>query len=270
MITAVFAPPRTGKTAWITAQALSHMRGRQAREDVRFSRRIIEPLQNNGFMFSLPENIKHLVFADFPIWDKRGAVTSWEINGFDLGLPNKQHKVKFIPPGSVLILDEFQKYLNSRDFQRLADFVSRFYELHGHWYLRIYVAIQRPMLIDKNVRELITEVVEIKEMKHTYTHDLLTRTQWDCRVFSNMALAVRYIESGKTLQAGEKQVYTFNGNIFKHYNAQNFFPFFLRDNYTRESFDMVPSFVCGNSMRDIKLFNSIYTFETPETFGKAR
>ena len=82
MITIIFAPPRTGKTAFMTSRALQRMRGIQARQDIKSCKRVLEPLNNNGFNLSLPKSMRHLVFSDYPIFGNRRGTGSYEVNGY--------------------------------------------------------------------------------------------------------------------------------------------------------------------------------------------
>lgn len=269
MITMIYAPPGFGKTALATHFGLERMRGPLARADIKACDKILEPLNNNGFKLSLRPNTKHLTFADYPIIGNRKATrTSWEIDGYYLGLPNATHPTMFLPPHALIILDESQKYYDSRKSNYLSDFVSRFFELHRHYDLEIIITVQRPGLIDLNIRELSQRVIEVLGMDHKYEHGLLRRTIWHCREYDNVALALRNIDSGKTLKVGKQTKYVHEGNIFKHYDSKNWFPAFLKDKGERKYFDMRPAKRCAKTLAAIKEFNELHNCEVPETYLK--
>ena len=163
MLTQICGIPRVGKTALMTRDALIHLKGAQAHRDLIKSRKLLKPLNENGFNYVLPED--HLVFSDYGIsTGAHGRIRNYEIDGFHMGLYNDVHPTVFIPPGSNVYLDEAQKYYNSKENAKLADFVSRYYELHGHFRLTITLTMQRPILIDKNIRELVGEVFMFRSL----------------------------------------------------------------------------------------------------------
>ena len=125
MITLIFGKPGAGKTALMTRLALECMTGKIARKDCKSSKAEIEAYNDGGF--SLSTDFEHLVFADYKIQARHGKVRSWDMDGFEYGLPDPKHTTAFLPPYSRLFFDEAQKYLNSRR-SGLADSVSRAYE----------------------------------------------------------------------------------------------------------------------------------------------
>lgn len=265
-ITIIFGLPRVGKTALMTNLALQCMRGSAARQDLKSCSKLIKPLNANGFFLSAP--LKHLVFSDYFIQtNKRAEIVNNEVNGFYLGLPNKSHPTVFLSPYSRIYLDEAQKYYNSRE--RISDFVSRFYELHGHYRLNITMAVQRPGLIDVNIRELAVEVIEVESLKHEYDHGKIVGSIWTCNVFSNAAKVQKYIDGGKSDKLGDKVRYYFEGNIFNHYDSYNFFPTFFNERYT-EDFSKTVAKKCGKNLIDIKAFNTTHDYAVPETYYKSK
>lgn len=260
----VFGVPGSGKSAFMTFQELGFMGGAPAFNALRSCNGLIRQLNDSGFKLELP-SVKHLAFSDWTVLkDPYTKITNNEIDGFRLGLPNKRHDTLFIPPFSKIFLDEAQKYLNSR--RRIATYISRFYEMARHFYIDILLASQRPALIDLNVRELADTVIKIERMEHEYKHEMLTRTEWIVREFENCAAAIRYIESGEKGKAGEKKSYVYDGNIFRHYDAHNFFPLMFKNKYETTYFDVLKAKPCGMNLQDIKRFNLLHDYEVPKTF----
>ena len=267
MITEICGIPRAGKTALMTSLAMQHMTGIQAHRDLKQCRKLLAPLLAGGFGYAPPDD--HLVFADYTIQTHRGRVTNYECDGFYLGLAQDTHPTMFLPPASHVYLDEAQKYYNSREgASKLADFVSRFYELHGHYRLNITLTVQRPMLIDKNIRELAGEVLYVRKLEHEKQGGRIVRSVWDCYRFDSSAAAVAYIDSGFDRQAaGERVQFEYVGNIFRHYDSYAFFPAFLRDRYD-SAFDLRHAVVCSYTRAGIMDFNDQHDYSVPETYFK--
>lgn len=267
MITEICGIPRAGKTALMTKFALEHMTGVQAHRDLRFSQKLINPYVAEGFPYVLPDD--HLVFADYTIFTRRGTVTNYEVDGFHLGLAQDIHPTMFLPPASYIYLDEAQKYVNSREgASKMADFVSRYYELHGHYRLNITLTVQRPMLIDKNVRELAGDVIYVRKLEHENTGQRILRSQWSCYSFDSSAAAIAYIDSGFNERLrGDRKQFVYDGNIFKHYDSYAFFPMFLRDRYDC-SFDLRHAITASCTIDGVKDFNDQHDFLVPETYFK--
>lgn len=267
MITEICGIPRAGKTALMTRLALDHLTGAQAHKDLRFSAKLLEPYNAGGFRYKLPDD--HLVFADYTVHTRRGTVTNYECDGFYLGLSQDVHPTMFLPPGAYIYLDEAQKYFNSREgASKLADFVSRFYELHGHYRLNVTLTVQRPMLIDKNIRELAGEVIYVRELEHQKNGNRILRSMWDCYSFDSSAAAVSYIDSGFNEKLrGDRVRFEYEGNIFKHYDSYSFFPAFLRDRYD-DNFDLRHAVPCTCTVDGVKDFNDQHDYTVPETYFK--
>ncbi len=269
-ITIICGIPRAGKTALMTRFALEHMKGVQAHRDLIKCRKLLAPLNNGGFHYEPPAD--HLVFADYTIMSgANGRIKSYECNGFFLGLYNKvEHPTMFLPPSSNIYLDEAQKYFNSRDSKNLADFVSRFYELHGHYRLNVCCTVQRPKLIDLNIRELAAEVIFVEALEHEQTGRRVTRSQWTCFQWDNVAAAIAYIEGGKskTLR-GDKVRFEYAGNIFKHYDSYALFPAFLKGNED-ESFNLRHAVPTGYTRAEVADFNDQHDYTVPDTYYKKR
>lgn len=262
MITIIFGPPRAGKTALMTKFALDYMTGSNARRDLKACRAQIDALNRGGFQLSYPTD--HLVFSDYTITARHGKIQSHYANGFDFGLPDPDHYTDFIVPYSRFFFDEAQKYLNSRR-KDLADSVSRAYELHGHARLNVTLAVQRPKLIDLNVRELATEVIEVDELRHEYDHGIIIGSTWFCRRYEKATDALRAIDGQKVDY--EPVNYDFNGNIFKHYDSFFFAPSFLNGRY-RQDFDIVNTGGYGKNVDDVRRFNQEHSYRIPKGYYK--
>ena len=237
MITIVFAPPRTGKTCFIT-----HMGNMQAfnRERNKLMQRELLQKQQNGF-----ENIKtipiHCVSSNYDMIFKKFRYSprfSRRINPYRLGFSNKFVKTHFNFPYEVICITEAQKYLNSRMSRYFPDWQSRWYEQHGHNNLDIFLDTQRPMLIDVNIRELAQFVEIIKLIKYTDANGNIIGLAWHIRKIENSSLFDRYMASGKKdKECYTEEIVTADYNVFACYDSQNCKPKFY-DGHFEEDIDL--------------------------------
>lgn len=224
LITIIFAPPRTGKTCFLT-----HCLNMCAFDRTRNSAMKKEILNKNagGFELSIP---KHCVSANYDITFKKFGYSprfSRRINPYRLGFANEFVKVHFNLPFEAIGITEAQKYLNSRMSMYFPEWQSRWYEQHGHDNLDIFLDTQRPMLIDVNIRELakFVEIVNLK-IKHDKNGQVKS-LKWTIRNIENSSLFDRYMQSGKK----DKSCYTqetvvANYNVFELYDSQSCKPKF--------------------------------------------
>lgn len=166
MITIIFAPPRTGKTCFLTHTAC----------ETAFDRQRNRAMQNeiaskiaNGFdgIQTIPI---HCVAANYDITMRKFGYRprlSRRINPYRLGFANDFVKTHFGLPRECYFITEAQKYLNSRMSRFFPDWQSRWYEQHGHNNLDVWLDTQRPMLIDVNIREL-SQFIEIVKLDKFY------------------------------------------------------------------------------------------------------
>ena len=161
------------------------------------------------------------------------------VNGYYMGLSNERLKTQFLPPYAKIFLGESQRYYNSRKSGSFPDFVSRFYEMHRHFGLDIYLDVQRVRLIDPNIRELCRHFIEVQGMEHTRDQlGRITRTVWHCREFGNWIDFEDYLNTGADTY--KETTYSYVGNIFDCYDSFSFF-----ENY-------LPEDVAGNDICYLK------------------
>ena len=236
MITIIFAPPRTGKTCFMTNIAREAMFDR---ERTLLMQSEIQAKKAGGFtgIKTIPE---HCVSANYDITGRRFRCTprrSRRINPYRLGFANPYVKTHFNLPYELICITEAQKYLNSRMSRLFPDWQSRWYEQHGHNNLDIFLDTQRPMLIDVNVREL-SKFIEIIKLDLEYgVRGNITKMIWTIRRIDNSNLFDRYMASGKK----DKDCYTeetvvADYNVFECYDSQSCKPKFY-DGHFDEDFD---------------------------------
>lgn len=269
MITIVFAPPRTGKTCFITHMA--NITAFDRRRNRAMQTEILNK-QQNGFA-----NIKtipiHCVSSNYDIICRKFGYSprfSRRINPFRLGFANKYVETHFSLPYECICITEAQKYLNSRMSMYFPEWQSRWYEQHGHNNLDIWLDTQRPMLIDVNIREL-AQFIEIITLKKEYDeYDKIKRLIWKIRKIENSSLFDRYMQSGKK----DKECYVeeevvANYNVFDCYDSQNCKPKFYQ-NHFEEDFDYSESEQIVDTIDGYKKYLEENDDELPENFYQRR
>lgn len=236
MITIIFAPPGFGKTVFMT-----YMLYLNAFDKVRNRKMRLEILKKQASGF---KNIKtipvHCVSANYDCCFKKFGYSprySRRINPYRLGFDNSFVKTHFNLPFECIGITEAQKYLNSRLSVYFPDWQSRWYEMHRHDDLDIWLDTQRPMLIDVNVRELarFIEIVNLK-VKTDKAGKVISLT-WKIRVIENSSLFEKYMSSGKkdkSCYVEEKVVA--DCNVFSFYDSQSAKPKFYAGHFD-EDFD---------------------------------
>lgn len=263
MITIIFAPPRTGKTCFMT-----HCLNMIAfnRERTRKMEREIIKKNNNGFNLSIP---KHCVSSNYAINFRKFGYRprpSRIINPFRLGFDNQFVKTHFNLPYEVIGITEAQKYLNSRMSMYFPEWQSRWYEQHGHDDLDIFLDTQRPMLIDVNIREL-AQFIEIVDLKLSYDRfGKVDALKWRIRKIENSQLFDKYMASGKK----DKTCYTEETviaeyNVFDLYDSQSCKPKFYAGHFD-EDFDYQESQPTEESLEGYIKYMEENDDEMPKNF----
>lgn len=259
MITIIYGKPRVGKTSYMTARlneyAFSEIRRKQIRAE-------IMQRNANGFSLSVP---KYSVATNYTaVFRKFGytARPSVVINPYCLGFKNDSVDTYFLPPYTAIGIMEGQRYFNSRNFKKFPDWVSRFYELHGHNYLDIFIDTQRPNLIDTNIRELACFVEIIEKV------DTVNGCKWYCRYIDSEFERVRYNDSGRT----DKNFFTefefeIDYNVFSLYDSRESKPLFYDGNYDKD-FDLNYSKFIDGSKQSFIEYNKQHGNELPQNFYK--
>lgn len=177
--------------------------------------------------FARPDNPP--LFSDFKVNIKVGYEKYFEpyfVNGFYLGLPNEQLNVMHVPPFSKIFLGEAQRYYDSRKSSRFPGFISRFFEMHRHYGIDIFLDVQRPNLIDLNIKALCRRFIEVREMQNLRDDSgQIVKSIFDCRQFDSWTACEKYIAGD---QEGYSTVTFINeGNIFDCYDSHTYFKEFL-------------------------------------------
>lgn len=269
MITIIFAPPRTGKTCFLTHILNSYAFDRERNRNMQ---KEIMSKQMSGFK-NIKTNPIHCVASNYDITFRKYGYSrrqSRRINPYRLGFANKFVKTHFNLPYEVIGITEAQKYLNSRMSMYFPDWQSRWYEQHGHDDLDIYLDTQRPMLIDVNIRELASFIEIVKLKIHTDENGKVDRLTWTIRKIENSSLFDRYMASGKK----DKDCYTeetvvADYNVFALYDSQSCKPKFY-EGHLEEDFDLVYSKKQEDNFENIVKYLKEVDDELPDEFYQKR
>ena len=269
MITIIFAPPRTGKTCFMT-----HVANGYAFDKARnraMAREIVGKIQSgfNGIK-TVPINC---VSANYDMTFKRYRYSprfSRRINPYRLGFDNPFVKTHFNLPYEVICITEAQKYLNSRLSMYFPDWQSRWYEQHGHNDLDVYLDTQRPMLIDVNIREL-SQFIEIVKLDIAYDgFGKPCSLTWHIRRIENSSLFDKYMASGKQDKSCyTAEVVTADYNVFACYDSQCCKPKFYQGHFD-EDFDYSPSEPTAQTLEGYIRYLEQNDDELPEGYYQKR
>lgn len=149
------------------------------------------------------------------------------IKGSEIGIGKKYKKLY---PGAVIFIDEAQNEFNSKsDLKRE---VSAFFEKCRHGNFEIWIASQRPILINKDIRDLSRHFVQIYKLtKIVAPFDIVCKLKWYCREFASRADVDEYVElskSGKIENISYLEiVYESSGDILDYYDSKSCLSEFL-------------------------------------------
>lgn len=224
MITVVFGKPGSGKTTLLAAIAKLFLDGGPISQEL-FKRIVseIEALNVEGFNYSLPRHAP--VYTNFVHRVRTGwnsSVGSYYIDGFHMGFPNKYVPVFNVFPGSKIFLSEAQRYYNSRKSNDFPEWVSRYFEEHRHFGLDIWLDVQRPGLIDLNIRDIVERFIQVLSVRLQRCEAAIDRH------FQAVFEVVNYnsyseVEAGK----GEPQTLVYDFNPFECFESQSYYRSFL-------------------------------------------
>lgn len=265
MIFVVFAKPRVGKTAFLTANMAPYLN--RSTDGLELHQRCCDEVQSinasGSFKFELPRHAP--VYTDFKNCFQVGYKryeSSYYIDGFHLGHENKYVDVFPVLPCSKVFLTEAQRYYDS-SHQKLPRWISGFYEEHGHFDLDIWMDTQRPILIHKNIRELVNYFIYVESM-HNFTDKSgnIVASRWELKYFDDWKYAEDFIDSGDTKHC-ESKTFDYVGNVFEHYESRCY-----RDQFipTKKQFSMVQHIQGVTNEKELEYSKQMYPQSAPDNY----
>ena len=218
-IYSVFGEPGAGKSAFLMFKA-AEMYFERGQELLENSRRIIEK-ENKKRKTKLtpPDRVPIYANFKFKIRNPDGSVYEpYYIKGSEIGIGKNYKKIY---PGAVIFIDEAQNEFNSKGDLNRA--VSLFFETHRHADFEIWIASQRPILINKDIRDLSRHFIQICKLEMTVApFDIICELKWNCREFNSRADVDEYVELSKKGMLDNvsyrETVYNGPGDILDYYD----------------------------------------------------
>lgn len=235
-IVLIFGKRGTGKTASNTNFALANLLDHN---NYLQSKEMCESLF--GENFNIP--FEHTVYSNYRMSSPYGYPT-YPVDPFKMVLPNQGLEYEIYVPFASFHIQEGQIYWNSK--KKLNRAISGFFENSRHAHFNIYIDVQRPMNIHKDIRELVDRFITVLSIEHTRNKQgKILKTVWHCLEFEDNVIVEKFLDSGdKTL--GTKTSYEFIGNIFNYYNSFDNIKLFYPDGelpkfYSWSEFEINPT-----------------------------
>lgn len=268
MITIICGLTGRGKTALATNFAIEKML--DSSEDYRNSMLEIKKLNAGGFVNLTTPPQRHLVYADYEI-KVNSRIHSYYVDGYELAIPNIYFKTAFLPPYSTIILDEAQKYYDSRMSKYLREEVYRFYQLHRHNHYNIILTCQRLGNIDLNIRALADKIIVCNdiEMKED-DYGNCDNFKWKIKEFTSVEVAERYCLSAELNEVknyGKDNIVKSKFPIFNFYNSYANKPVFYKYNEQR-NYDYYTEDGYVMTLQSFVKYNDNHYFVAPQGFWK--
>ncbi|MGN0813181.1 MAG: zonular occludens toxin domain-containing protein [Candidatus Coproplasma sp.] len=223
MIHEVFGDCKVGKTAFLTYQ-IKNLYLNHGDEILSFSKSIIaEENAKRQKKLSYPRKPPIYTNFDVTITKPDGTVFKpYRIVGNEIGLNefNPEGNYKYFYPAAHIFIDEAQCYFDSKGGE-LKRAISAFFEMHGHYDLDIWLAAQRGILIDKNIRNIAKDFKLIKELTHeTSVFGNVTKSFWRVWEFTDKCEFEKFLASDGSEGEHNEKFYVDNGNILDCYNSR--------------------------------------------------
>lgn len=232
MLEHVIGGPGSGKTSYvvhkIVTEDMSYINDRY-----RLCRKYLKSFNKKHSCNLTPPPQRHVVFSNIDIHRTLPTMSSYPINGFEFGAPNKFQQTKRLLPYGVYAFDESQQYWDSKGVTTLPPWVNRVFELRRHIMLKIYIITQKLTRLHSDIRSTVDIFTLIKKSIHTYeingkkyktnkflSHGKLLKTVFYGVNFDDESAVVKYLSGDHSV--GQKFKETHDGDIRKCYNPYEY------------------------------------------------
>lgn len=167
-----------------------------------------------GDDFDIP--LEHTVYSNYRLFSPYGYPT-YPVDPFKMVLPNQGLDYELYVPCASFHIQEGQIYWNSK--KKLNRAISGFFENSRHAHFNIYIDVQRPVNIHKDIRELVDRFITVLDFEHIRDErGKILKSIWHCLEFEDNAIVEKYLDS-KDNSLGVETTYEYVGNIFNYYNS---------------------------------------------------
>ena len=167
--------------------------------------------------FPFPE---HAVQSNEALWVEHygETIVNYDMPGDKNGMYDENYETYCPPPSSIIRWDEAQKETDGRESSGMPPRVAFECQTHRKWGLDLLFFTQRSTILDLNIRDNAI-IIEIESMTHDYDkYDFIVSTTWKLKVFYSLKALETYLATDK--KTYKKTSYTFEGNIFEHYDSE--------------------------------------------------
>lgn len=241
MITVIIGKPGAGKSSLLVA-LMEKAYVEHGEEMLARSRARIEKF-NESRLSPLTPPARVPIYSDFEVTLQVGYKKTFKpywLQGYFFGLPNEDLQVEFIPPGSLIALDEAARYYNSRKSATMPEWASRAYDMQRHFDLNIMLTFTRDMMADATIREIAHKIILVERQEHDKNGNAILRTNWYCKEFEGYE---DYDSFKRGESEGKNTTYNYEGNVFDCYDSFTFGSIFLPPE--GKDFDYLEPISCG-------------------------
>lgn len=228
----VIGGPGSGKTSWTVHKVLEEDLA-YINDRYRLAVKYIKDFnQRHKTDLTLPPQ-RHVVSSNIDIHRRLPNMSSYPINGFEFGAPNKFQPTKRLIYSGVYVFDESQQYWDSKGVQHLPPWVNRIFELRRHINLKIYLITQKLTRLHSDIRSTVDSFILIKKSVHTYEingknvktnkfldHGKLLKTVFYGVEFTEESQVMKYLDGDHSVGRHFKD--THEGDIRDHYNPYEY------------------------------------------------